>query len=57
VGCDFVRQFTPHDGGWCRVHGNIAPIPERTPKRDMGQETVIERLGGNELSLLEDANE
>ena len=25
VGCNFVRQFTPHEGGFCRVHGDIAP--------------------------------
>lgn len=25
AGCEFVKQFTPHDGGWCKVHGNIAP--------------------------------
>lgn len=54
VGCDFVKQFQPHEGGWCRVHGDIAPIPERTSKRDIGRDTVIERLGGNELTLAEE---
>jgi hypothetical protein len=49
VGCDFVKEFTPHEGGWCREHGDI----EGTPKRELGADTIIEKLGGNELSLLE----
>lgn len=53
VGCDFVAQFSPHDGGYCQVHGDIPG----TPKRDIGQATIIERLGGNTLSLLEDCDD
>ena len=26
VGCDFVAQFSPHDGGYCLVHGDIPPV-------------------------------
>lgn len=50
MGCDFVAQFTPHEGGWCQVHGDIKPVSTRPP----GQDTIIEKLGGNELSLLEE---
>lgn len=23
VGCEFVHMFSPHDGGYCQVHGDI----------------------------------
>ena len=26
VGCDFVAQFSPHDGGYCKEHGDIEPV-------------------------------
>jgi hypothetical protein len=50
AGCEFVAQFSPHDGGYCQVHGDI----KGTPKRDMGAATIIDKLGGNDLSLEED---
>ena len=50
MGCEFVAQFSPHDGGYCQVHGDIPG----TPKRDMSVNTVIEKLGGNDLTLEED---
>ena len=49
-GCEFVAQFSPHDGGYCQVHGDIVSTPEHGP----GKSTIIELLGGNELSLQED---
>ncbi len=53
VGCQFVRQFTPHTGGWCRVHGNIAPVTHEDPEKSQ----VIRRLGGDQLSLAEDKDD
>lgn len=25
VGCEFIRMFSPHDGGYCQEHGDIPP--------------------------------
>lgn len=50
TGCEFVRQFSPHDGGYCQVHGDIKgtlPLASTVDK-------VIDVLGGNDLSLEED---
>lgn len=55
-GCEFVKQFMPHDGGWCQEHGKIAPTAQ-SQSTGKGQDTVIEKLGGNDLSLLESDRE
>ena len=30
VGCEFIAQFSPHDGGYCKVHGDIKPAHSPT---------------------------
>jgi hypothetical protein len=34
VGCEFVAEFAPHDGGYCQVHGDIPPKKEPEKERD-----------------------
>ena len=43
IGCEFVKIMSEDGTGYCQVHGDI----EGTPKRD----NIIEKLGGNDLSL------
>ena len=47
VGCEFIRMFSPHDGGYCQTHGDI---PATIPLADTIDE-VIKVLGGNDLTL------
>jgi hypothetical protein len=48
VGCEFIHQFSPHDGGWCKVHGEIKPASV------YDRDEIVDKLGGNDLTLQED---
>ena len=48
VGCEFVKIMSDDGTGYCKEHGDIRITTQ-------GADTIIEKLGGNELSLLEDA--
>lgn len=51
VGCDFIAEFSPHEGGYCQVHGTIPPTDDPDV---INQSTVIRKLGGDKLELVED---
>ena len=51
-GCDFIAVFTPHEGGFCKIHGDVPPTDDA-----VAREEKIEKLGGNKLSIEEDVKE
>lgn len=46
VGCEFIKIMSDDGIGYCKEHGDMD-----FSVKDMGVEEVIDRLGGNDLSL------